>query len=476
MACSSGKADCREQCLAYFLPARVVKAVAMTLKDHRSDGDAAASHSAGQDAPASSTCSSRRLGIKVSGRGCRACHAAAPHLPRRLSKAIAACRAGPRAAKPSPRPSAITPHITPYEPFPAGPPPRRWSHDTATQQLRDDGPTAVRPAPRVRGVRAMLYVLRRPPQDAAAQCAETQEFLDPALERSYEQYVAEHTWPVYRWHLASILLTAALAATSEMLYTDATLSAWVRLGVRSGPMLLLMFALYTYEQSRSPHVCFCAALQLRCCVMMLLGGWTSDRMLFVASSAYSFVVLPCLSPLPFKWQVPAAVMQVGRACCCWLPAGGRVECMGLHPRRCSCLLAMRGCRCHEEAAPPARPPVGQRAPVALLGGAGRRMPRCSPAAAGVPVAKARVRSQGWRCGCPAGKHSLLAPEPTRRPAAALRCPQVSLAIMHQQGQDGVLPGEACLRLALQVLLALVSLRVWHRADASIRRRFLGSRR
>ena len=153
----------------------------------------------------------------------------------------------------------------------------------------------------------------RQPQDAGARCAATQEFLDPALERSYEQYVVEHTWPVYRWHIASILLTTALAAATEMLTEPQHQDAWLRLGVRSGPMLLLMLALYTFERSRSAHICFCAALQLRCCVMMLLGGWTtSDRMLFVASSAYSFVVLPCLSPLPFKWQVPAAAVQVGR--------------------------------------------------------------------------------------------------------------------------------------------------------------------
>jgi hypothetical protein len=56
-------------------------------------------------------------------------------------------------------------------------------------------------------------------------------------------------------------------------------------------------------------------------LMMIADGRTTDTLTFLAGSVYSFMVLPCLAPLPFMWHLPSTMVQVGHS--------GGASCPGL---------------------------------------------------------------------------------------------------------------------------------------------------
>jgi hypothetical protein len=93
----------------------------------------------------------------------------------------------------------------------------------------------------------------------------SREFLDPVLERAWELQLVNR--PVFRWHITAVLICSVVAAIGELLHSVRSLHDWMRLGVRSGPMVLLAYPLLVFGRCRSPFVCFSSVLPLRCCVM-----------------------------------------------------------------------------------------------------------------------------------------------------------------------------------------------------------------
>ena len=149
-----------------------------------------------------------------------------------------------------------------------------------------------------------------------AQCTATLEYQDPRLEAAFDKDLCDNTGcgggvlvALTAFLLRQARIFSSFAEGPEPLLVPQTLCA-----------LLLAYTFLVHSLHRRPATLYWARLALRLWLLLLApgaaaGGDCSYSWGAFATSCYTLLVLQLLCPLPYKWNLPALLVQASA----WAP-------------------------------------------------------------------------------------------------------------------------------------------------------------